>query len=75
MDEQPRTLLGNIDRAEMVALAGTEECCGFGGLFSVKNSGISTAMGQRKTLNLADSGGSQRRCDDKRQCQASDVVH
>jgi L-lactate dehydrogenase complex protein LldE len=54
--EQPRQLLASITGAERVELAGADECCGFGGLFSVKNGGISTAMGQRKTRNLADSG-------------------
>jgi L-lactate dehydrogenase complex protein LldE len=56
IDEQPRTLLNNIEGAEVVELPGAEECCGFGGLFSVKNAGISTAMGQRKAINLAQSG-------------------
>jgi hypothetical protein len=36
-----------------VALNGADECCGFGGLFAVKNAAISTAMGQRKTQNIA----------------------
>lgn len=54
--EQPRALLANIEGAEVVELNGAEECCGFGGLFSVKNSGISSAMGQRKCLNVAQSG-------------------
>jgi L-lactate dehydrogenase complex protein LldE len=56
IDRQPRALLGNVEGAEAVELAGSEECCGFGGLFSVKNAAISTAMGQRKCLNLAQSG-------------------
>lgn len=55
IDEQPRALLNGIEGAEVVELPGSEECCGFGGLFSVKNSGISTAMGQRKAINLAQS--------------------
>jgi L-lactate dehydrogenase complex protein LldE len=54
--EQPRTLLANIPHADIVELPGADECCGFGGLFSVKNAGISTAMGHRKTRNLAESG-------------------
>ncbi|RIK41429.1 MAG: Fe-S oxidoreductase [Chloroflexi bacterium] len=53
--QQPRQLLANVDGAEIVELAGAEDCCGFGGLFSIKNAGISTAMGQRKTRNLAES--------------------
>ncbi len=55
IDAQPRRLLANIPDAEIVELNGAEECCGFGGLFSIKNAGISTAMGQRKTRNLAES--------------------
>lgn len=55
VDEQPRALLNNVEGAEVVELPGAEECCGFGGLFSVKNAGISTAMGQRKAINLAQS--------------------
>lgn len=54
IDHQPRHLLAHIPGAELVELNGAEECCGFGGLFAVKNAGISTAMGQRKTRNLAD---------------------
>jgi L-lactate dehydrogenase complex protein LldE len=54
--QQPRELLASIPGAEKVELTGADECCGFGGLFSIKNAGISTAMGQRKTRNLAESG-------------------
>ncbi len=56
IDRQPRTLLEQVEGATLVPLAGAEECCGFGGLFAVKNAEISTAMGQRKTFNLAESG-------------------
>ena len=56
VDEQPRMLLASVQGAEHVALSGSEECCGFGGLFAIKNSEISTAMGQRKTLNIVESG-------------------
>jgi L-lactate dehydrogenase complex protein LldE len=55
VDRQPRTLLENVAGAEQVALTGADECCGFGGLFSVKNAAISSAMGRRKTQNLAAS--------------------
>lgn len=54
IDRQPRQLLAHIPGAELVELNGAEECCGFGGLFALKNADISTAMGQRKTRNLAD---------------------
>jgi L-lactate dehydrogenase complex protein LldE len=55
IDRQPRALLENVAGAEQVALTGAEECCGFGGLFAVKNAPISSAMGRRKTQNLAAS--------------------
>jgi L-lactate dehydrogenase complex protein LldE len=53
VDRQPRTLLSNVEGAEFVELNGHDECCGFGGLFAIKNAEISTAMGQRKCANLA----------------------
>lgn len=55
IDQQPRKLLQNVKDAEVVQLNGSEDCCGFGGLFSIKNADISTAMGQRKTANIAES--------------------
>lgn len=55
VDQQPRTLLAGIEGAEAVELDGAEECCGFGGLFAVKNAGISTDMGRRKARNIANS--------------------
>jgi len=55
VDPQPRALLDNITGAEVVEMSGSEDCCGFGGLFSIKNAEISTAMGRRKTLNIAQS--------------------
>ena len=56
IDRQPRTLLGNVDGAQMVDLPEGDDCCGFGGLFAVKNSDISGAMGRRKATNLDKSG-------------------
>ncbi|MEZ4732101.1 MAG: (Fe-S)-binding protein [Caldilineaceae bacterium] len=55
IDAQPRQLLAAIPGADVVELNGADECCGFGGLFALKNAGISTAMGQRKTRNIAAS--------------------
>jgi L-lactate dehydrogenase complex protein LldE len=56
VDAQPRALLANLSGAELVELPGYDECCGFGGLFSLKNANISTDMGRRKCRNLAQSG-------------------
>lgn len=56
IDQQPRALLANVEGVEHVELRESTECCGFGGLFAVKNAPISEAMGRRKTQNIVESG-------------------
>ena len=58
VDRQPRALLEAVGEANFVKLPGTEECCGFGGVFSVEHSEISGAMLARKIANLEASGAS-----------------
>jgi L-lactate dehydrogenase complex protein LldE len=55
VDRQPRLLLKAVKEAEFVELPFTNECCGFGGVFSVEHPEISAAMLQRKIANLEDS--------------------
>lgn len=55
IDRQPRALLSHVEGATVVEMNAADECCGFGGLFALKNADISTAMGQRKTQNIAKS--------------------
>jgi L-lactate dehydrogenase complex protein LldE len=50
---QPRTLLASIPGVEIVEMADSEICCGFGGTFSVKYPDISNAMVEKKTANTA----------------------
>lgn len=50
--EGPRTLLRNVRGLELVEMKYSEECCGFGGAFSVKMSDISGAMGDTKANNI-----------------------
>lgn len=45
---QARTLLSRVEGAEVVPLPGCDQCCGFGGLFALKQASISTAMLERK---------------------------
>ncbi|HJZ50518.1 MAG TPA: (Fe-S)-binding protein [Roseiflexaceae bacterium] len=45
---QARTLLQHVAGAELAPLPGADECCGFGGLFAVKQRAISEAMLDRK---------------------------
>lgn len=52
---QPRRLLANSP-LDFVEMEGSEECCGFGGLFAVKNEPISTAMGNAKLDYIEASG-------------------
>jgi L-lactate dehydrogenase complex protein LldE len=53
---QPRLLLDEAEGIECLPVKDQEECCGFGGLFSVKNAAISTAMLENKIRNLEASG-------------------
>lgn len=52
VDRQPRALLANVHGATLVELPNAEECCGFGGVFSVEHPEISAEMLQRKITNL-----------------------
>jgi L-lactate dehydrogenase complex protein LldE len=56
VDAQPRSLLANVRDAEVVNLPDSDECCGFGGLFAIKNAEISTEIGRRKVRNIEASG-------------------
>ena len=49
---QPRTLLANVSNLTLVPMTGSDQCCGFGGLFAVKMSEISGAMLKDKMLNI-----------------------
>ena len=50
--EQPLAALGSVTGVEQVAVHEQDECCGFGGLFSIKNAPISSGMLDRKLINL-----------------------
>ncbi len=45
---QPRALLAKMPGVRLTEMAGAEECCGFGGAFSVKFGEISAAIAERK---------------------------
>ncbi|MGD0613559.1 MAG: (Fe-S)-binding protein [Anaerolineales bacterium] len=52
VDRQPRALLSAVREAELIDLPGDQECCGFGGVFSVEHPEISAEMLKRKISNL-----------------------
>jgi L-lactate dehydrogenase complex protein LldE len=54
--ESPRALLRELAGAEFVELAGSDECCGFGGSFSVRLPDVSTAILDKKLANVEASG-------------------
>ena len=56
LTDQPERLLGAVRDLELVPLPSAESCCGFGGLFAVKNPETSTAMGIDKLAAVAASG-------------------
>ena len=54
--DPPLRLLANVRGATVVTLPHADDCCGFGGLFSVKYGGISSAMLAQKVQNIRASG-------------------
>ena len=56
LKHEPRELLKNVRGLELVELPYSEECCGFGGAFSVKYAMISAAMGDTKAGDIEKSG-------------------
>ncbi|MBI3940571.1 MAG: (Fe-S)-binding protein [Acidobacteria bacterium] len=54
--DAPRRLLAKVRGLEMVELACADQCCGFGGLFSVKYPEISASMGRDKLRCLRETG-------------------
>ena len=52
IDRQPRALLANIKGASIVELPEAEDCCGFGGIFSMEHPELSAEWLKRKIGNL-----------------------
>jgi L-lactate dehydrogenase complex protein LldE len=53
---QPRKLLKSVRGLELVEMAESDICCGFGGTFAVKYGEISDAIVEKKTANVEASG-------------------
>jgi L-lactate dehydrogenase complex protein LldE len=52
IDRQPRALLANVRGAQIVELPHGEECCGFGGIFSMEHPELSAEWLKRKVTHL-----------------------
>jgi L-lactate dehydrogenase complex protein LldE len=54
--DRPLRLLRSVSGIEFVELPQSEECCGFGGTFAVKNAEVSSAMLADKVRAVLDTG-------------------
>jgi L-lactate dehydrogenase complex protein LldE len=54
--DPPQILLQHVKGIDFRPLPDAEECCGFGGTFSVKMPGVSVAMGESKAQNVLTTG-------------------
>ena len=54
--DEPRILLSKVKGLEIIEMEEAETCCGFGGTFSAKFKGISTAMVQQKVESAMETG-------------------
>lgn len=54
--DAPRILLRSLPGVELVELPGSDQCCGFGGSFSVRMPEISDAILQQKIRNVKGTG-------------------
>ena len=52
----PRQLLEAVKGARLIELPESQDCCGFGGLFSIEHPSVSKAMLDRKIQNFEKSG-------------------
>lgn len=56
LDEAPKTLLRHVEGLELIEIPDESSCCGFGGMFAIKNSDTSVAMGQDKLARIRATG-------------------
>jgi L-lactate dehydrogenase complex protein LldE len=54
--DRPYRLMSKVKGMTVIPLPDAEQCCGFGGTFSVKNADVSTAMASDKARNVASTG-------------------
>ncbi len=56
LGDKPYELLRNVRGMTLVDLPNKEECCGFGGTFSIKNPDVSAAMAADKARHVRETG-------------------
>src|SRR5262245_26904966 len=68
--ESPRAALAGVDGLELREMAGTETCCGFGGVFSITFPEVSGRLGEEKAREAAATG-----ADELVACDLSCLLH
>lgn len=58
LKDPPRRLLAKVRDLELVEMDAAEECCGFGGTFSIKFAEVSGAMARTKVDSIVGTGAS-----------------
>ncbi|MBN1339835.1 MAG: (Fe-S)-binding protein [Bacteroidales bacterium] len=56
LKNEPRELLAHVRGLTLIEMKNSDVCCGFGGTFSVKFEGISSAMAEQKVAHAIDTG-------------------
>ncbi|MCH6468835.1 (Fe-S)-binding protein [Sinomonas terrae] len=56
LGDRPLSLLRTVEALDVVALPEADQCCGFGGTFSIKNADVSSAMLADKVANVCGTG-------------------
>jgi len=54
--DAPRRLLAAVEGLELIEMASSERCCGFGGTFSVRYPDVSVAMADSKLADIDGAG-------------------
>ena len=54
--DRPYRLLRAVEGIDLIPLVDSDQCCGFGGTFSVKNPDVSVAMGSDKARHVMETG-------------------
>jgi L-lactate dehydrogenase complex protein LldE len=70
LGDRPESLLRAVPGVELRPLADATECCGFGGLFAVRNAAVSSAMLADKLRRVEEAG-----ADAVCACDASCLLH
>ena len=56
VNQEPHAVIAAIEGVQDLGVQAQDECCGFGGFFSLKHADISSRMLERKLANVAASG-------------------